>query len=104
MSRSISAQALKELLNQKQSVSVLDVRRKSDYESSPQMIESASWYDPEKMDEWIDRVPKDREVVVYCVKGGSVSQGVADRLQKAQCRVRFLEGGIKAWTEEGPSS
>ena len=94
MSRSISVQALEKLLNQKQSVSLLDVRRKSDYESSPQMIEAASWYDPEKIDEWIDGVPKDWEVVVYCVKGGSVSQGVADRLQKAQCRAKCLEGGV----------
>ena len=101
MSRSISVQALKKLLNQKQSVSLLDVRRKSDYETSPQMIEAASWCDPEKVEEWIEGVPKDREVVVYCVKGGSVSQGVADRLQKAQCRVKYLEGGIKAWTEAG---
>ena len=67
------------------------------------MIEAASWYDPEKMGEWIDGVPKDREVVVYCVKGGSVSQGVADRLQKAHCRAKYLEGGIKAWTEAGVS-
>ena len=103
MSRSISAQALKKLLNQKQSVSLLDVRRKSDYETSPQMIEAASWYDPEKVEEWIEGVPKDREVIVYCVKGGSVSQGVADRLQKAQCRVKYLEGGIKTWIEEAAS-
>ena len=100
MSQSISVQALKKLLNHKQNVSVLDVRRRSDYESSPQMIEAASWYDPEKVEEWIGGVSKDREVVVYCVKGGSVSQGVADRLQEAQCRVKYLEGGIKAWTED----
>ena len=83
----------------KRNISILDVRRKSDYEASPQKIETASRYDPEKIDEWINEIPKDREVIVYCVKGGSVSQSVADQLQNRQRNVKFLEGGFKAWNE-----
>jgi len=48
---------------------------------------------------WFNEIPKDREVIVYCVKGGSVSQSVTEILQQKQCNVRFIEGGIKAWNE-----
>jgi rhodanese-related sulfurtransferase len=99
MAESISSQELQQLLNVNTSISLLDVRRKQDYDADPQKIETARWVDPEKIDEWVDSIPKDRDVVLYCVKGGSVSQSVADALQNRQYRTRFLEGGIKAWNE-----
>jgi rhodanese-related sulfurtransferase len=36
-------------------------------------------------------------VIVYCVKGGSVSQIVADRLTDKRIHARYLAGGILAW-------
>jgi hypothetical protein len=33
----------------------------------------AEWRDPEKVDEWIKELPADKEVVLYCVRGGTVS-------------------------------
>ncbi len=104
MTESISIQELQKLLKEKQNIAVLDVRRKSDYEAAPQKIENAPWYDPEKIEAWINGIPKDKEVIVYCVKGGSVSQSVADRLQNGQRNVKFLEGGIKAWNEHVAAS
>jgi rhodanese-related sulfurtransferase len=101
MANSITAEELKNLLASDQKPAVFDVRRKSDYEAAPQTINSAAWLDPEKADEWKDEIPRDRPVVVYCVKGGSVSQSVADRLQQNHPGVRFLEGGIKAWAGLG---
>lgn len=99
MAESMSVQELQKILKEKRKISILDVRRKNDCEASPQKIENASWYDPEKIDEWINEIPKDREVIVYCVKGGSVSQSVTDQLQRKQCKVKFIEGGIKSWNE-----
>ena len=99
MAESISVQELQKILKEKRNISVLDVRRKRDYEASPQKIENANWYDPEKIDEGIKESPKDRDVIVYCVKGGSVSQSVTDRLQTKRCNAKFIEGGIKAWNE-----
>lgn len=101
MAHPITAEELKNLLASYQNPAVFDVRRKSDYEAAPQTIGHAVWLDPEKADEWKDEIPRDRPVVVYCVKGGSVSQSIADRLQQSHPDVRFLEGGIKAWAELG---
>jgi rhodanese-related sulfurtransferase len=97
MADSISVQELQKLLKENQNVAVIDVRRKNDYEAAPQKIGDAPWHDPEKIDQWIDGIPKNKQVIVYCVKGGSVSQSIANRLQNNQCNVKFLEGGIKAW-------
>jgi rhodanese-related sulfurtransferase len=101
MANSITSKELKALLENDPEVVLLDVRRKADYEAAPQTIGSGVWRDPEKVDEWSDEIPRDRLVVVYCVKGGAVSQSVADRLQQSHPDVRFLEGGIKAWAELG---
>jgi rhodanese-related sulfurtransferase len=101
MAHPITAEELKNLLASDQNPAVFDVRRKYDYEAAPQTISSAVWLDPENADEWKDEIPRDQPVVVYCVKGGSVSQSVADRLQQSHPDVRYLEGGIKAWAELG---
>lgn len=101
MANSITCEELKARLENDTAMVLLDVRRRVDYEAAPQTIARGVWLDPEKADEWSDEIPRDRPVVVYCVKGGSVSQSVADRLQQGHPDVRFLEGGIKAWAELG---
>lgn len=103
MTRSITSKELSALLKDKKKVTLLDVRRKTDYEASSQKIPGAEWQDPEKIDIWISRVPVDKLTVAYCVKGGSVSQSVADRLHRNNIEAVFLEGGLNAWIENGKS-
>jgi len=99
MTAAITSTELKDTLAKKNDIRVIDVRRKADFERSPEMIAGAVWQDPEKVAEWSKTLPKDQELVVYCVKGGSVSQGVATALQESHPAVRFLEGGILGWEE-----
>jgi len=40
-------------------------------------------------------------VVIYCVRGGSVSNAVVDRLQAAGVKARFVEGGLEAYKAAG---
>jgi rhodanese-related sulfurtransferase len=101
MADSITTEELKALMGGDRQPALFDVRRKADFDAAPKKIETAAWLDPEKADEWIAELPQDRAVVVYCVKGGSVSQGIADRLQQQHQNVKFLQGGIKAWVELG---
>lgn len=46
-------------------------------------------------------MPKDQEVVLYCMRGGAVSNEVVDALQAKGIKARFIEGGIYAWKEAG---
>jgi len=101
MADSITPQELKVLMCSDRKPAIFDVRRKADLEAAPKKIDRAAWRDPEKAVEWIDEIPQNRPVVVYCVKGGSVSQSIADRLQQTHPDVKFLQGGIKAWAELG---
>ena len=97
MERTIKPENLKPALAGKH---VIDVRRKADHDASSEALPGAAWHDPEKLAEWADTLPKDKEVVVYCVKGGAVSQSVASSLQEINPNVRFLEGGILGWEEK----
>lgn len=100
MNTTILPEDLKKQLESK-SVTVVDVRRRADYEAEPQLIPGAAWRDPEKVDAWGPELPKNRPVVVYCVKGGSVSQSITETLNKKQVPARYVEGGLKAWKESG---
>jgi len=103
MAISITPQELKEIVAGGLRPRILDVRRKADMEAAPEKVPGASWHDPEKLDEWIEEIGSDETVVVYCVKGGSVSQSVADRLEKKDVNVKFMQGGIMAWKDlDGP--
>jgi len=96
----LSPNELKKLLDS-QSVTLLDVRRKADYEAEPSLIPGAAWRDPEQVESWSRDLPKDRPVVVYCVKGGSVSQSITATLTGQQVNACFVEGGLKAWKGAG---
>lgn len=100
MDCAISPANLKKLLNAS-AVALLDVRRKSDLDASREKILGATWCNPDTLVEWADSVPKNREVVVYCVRGGSVSNAVVDALQARGVRARFIEGGIEGWKAAG---
>ena len=100
MSRTISANDLKKLVESK-AITVLDVRRKNDYDADKARLPGAQWKDPETVAEWSKGLPKDKDVVIYCVRGGSVSNSVVDHLQGQGIRARFIEGGIEAWKQAG---
>jgi len=77
------------------------VRRAADRDASPEQIPGAVWHDPEKIAKWIDTLPRDREIVLYCVRGGSVSNSVVDTLQAVGLNACFIEGGIEGWKAVG---
>jgi rhodanese-related sulfurtransferase len=82
-------------------MTLLDVRRQADYERDPEVIPRAVKQDPEQVEQWSRDLPEGQEVVIYCVRGGSVSNAVLDQLLARNIRARFIEGGIEAWKEAG---
>lgn len=80
---------------------VFDVRREADYAASDETIPGALWKNPDKIDAWIEAVPRTLDVVVYCVRGGEVSNAVVDRLQAAGVKARYIEGGLEAYKAAG---
>lgn len=93
MERSIKPEALKAALAVEH---VIDVRRAADRDASPEQIPGAAWHDPEKLAEWAGSLPKDREIVLYFVRGGSVSNAVVDALRARRLDARLIEGASSA--------
>lgn len=82
-------------------VLVLDVRRKEDLDASSETIDGAMWKDPAQIDLWVEALPRKHPVVIYCVRGGGVSNSVVDRLQAEGVQARFIEGGIEGLKAAG---
>lgn len=80
---------------------LIDVRRAADREASAEQLPGAAWHDPEQIAAWADSLPRDREIVLYCVRGGSVSNGVVDALRARGLDAGFIEGGIEGWKAAG---
>lgn len=76
---------------------VIDVRRADDHQRDPRGIPGAQWRAPVLLEDWAGGIPAGAEVVVYCVRGGSVSQGVQAALAARGIKARYLAGGLAAW-------
>ncbi len=100
MNKSITTSQLNQLLVDREPLTLLDVRRKADYYAAPQKIPGALWKDPEDLKTWGKTLTPKGLTLVYCVRGGPVSQAVAKQLQGAGVDAVILEGGIKAWEDD----
>lgn len=94
LERTIKPESLKPVLADKH---LIDVRRKVDIDASVEQLPGAVWCDPNDLDRWSKTLPTDREIVLYCVRGGSVSNAVVDALQSKGFKARYIEGGIEGW-------
>lgn len=101
MPDAIDIEELKGLLTDKGGITLLDVRRKADYEAAPKRIPGARWRDPETVEDWAGELPAGKRTVVYCVKGGPVSGSTAENLRNKGLDAVILKGGLKAWEEKG---
>lgn len=93
----ISGHEIAQLQSQGQAFTLLDVRRESARLQSGTQIAQAQWHNPAHWLDWKEQVPKDLPVVVYCVHGHEISQGMATVLRVMGLDARYLAGGISAW-------
>ena len=99
MQSKITPAELKALLDEGSDVRVLDVRLVEDRTPVEHSITGAEWRDPKEVAHWQSEIGDDETVVVYCVYGHRVSQGVCAALSERGLRVSYLEGGIVGWGE-----
>lgn len=99
----LSAEQLRDKMNKGESLFILDVRNEGDYSDwkiEGKTIESLNipyfeFLDDEDVAD--GRLPKDKEIVTVCAKGGS-SRFVAEILDGKGFRATSLDGGMKAWS------
>ncbi len=61
----ISKDQLKEDIS-KPTVQIIDVRTEGDWASSPWKIQGAVREDPNTIDQWMTKYPKEKTIVLYC--------------------------------------
>jgi rhodanese-related sulfurtransferase len=101
MEPTLTCAALSALVPGRESVTVLDLRRRPAFEADPRLVPGAVWKDPEQITSWAAGLNRERPIVVYCVHGHEVSHGAVDRLRALGFQAALLEGGIEAWKASG---
>jgi rhodanese-related sulfurtransferase len=96
MDACVSPAALRQSLQSSNPPLVIDVRRNERFLEAPDLIKGALRRDPEQVEAWRKSLPSSAEIIVYCVHGHEVSQGVAKALGG-----KYLEGGVEAWRASG---
>jgi Fe-Mn family superoxide dismutase len=99
--RLISANALFQLLDGASAPLIVDVRRAAAFDADIEMLAWARRGAPDNVAGWGQQVPAGQQVVVYCVYGHEVSQGVAKTLCESGTETRYLAGGITGRAELG---
>ena len=98
----ITSPDLQSALRGRDSPLVIDVRRKPAFRAATELIAGALRRDPESVATWATELPSASNVVVYCVHGHEVSQGVAKALNERRIAAQYLEGGIEeGWRAVG---
>lgn len=80
---------------------ILDLRRNADYDKDTLTMPAARRLDPDKIAEWSSTLPKDKEILLFCAHGRSISNASVDYLTKNGYKARLVAGGFDGWKDEG---
>jgi Fe-Mn family superoxide dismutase len=92
----ITAEALRVACDAEPPV-LLDVCLEEDLARRSDMLPGATLRAPEAIDRWVDTLPRDRPIAVYCAYGFQVGGNTVTELRRRGYNARALKGGIAAW-------
>ena len=76
---------------------LLDLCQPRDLPRRHDMLAGASMHAPAALPRWVEELPRDRPIAVYCICGFQVSGTAATELRRRGYDARALVGGITAW-------
>jgi Fe-Mn family superoxide dismutase len=80
---------------------LLDVCLPKDLARRTDMLAGAVMHAPAALPRWIEQLPRDRPIAVYCICGFQVSGKAVAELRQRGYSARALVGGITAWHAVG---
>jgi len=98
---SISIEELAAQLAKGERVQVLDARPRHHISRTVDLMEGATWRDPDRVEEWIGELSTDEPVAVYCAYGFHVGCNVTRTLRERGFDARYIRGGVSAWYAAG---
>lgn len=84
-------------LQRQDDILLLDVCLAEDLTKRIDMLPGARFEAPEALDDWVEKLPQDKSIVVYCIYGFQVSGDVVAELNRRGFDAHALSGGLAAW-------
>lgn len=100
-SSSLPSISIAELMREHHSLILFDVRREEHFAEAVDTIPGARRGRPDQVAFWSASLPRADQIVVACVHGHEVSQGVCTSLLQQGYKARYLVGGIEGWRAIG---
>jgi rhodanese-related sulfurtransferase len=97
----ISHDDVKKALNAPDKTTILDLRRNADYDKDTLTIPTAQRFGPDKIAESSASIPKDKEIVLFCAHGRSISDASVKYLTTNGFKAHLIPGGFDAWKAAG---
>jgi rhodanese-related sulfurtransferase len=99
----ITVEELKGKMDDGEEVMVVDLRHPLDFEADPETIPGDFRIDAKELEEKSDRLPNDREVILYCTCPNEATSARLALLLRRQGikHIRPLQGGLDAWRQQG---
>ena len=97
----ITPEEVKAMFDSGEGVQVIDARPRHYTTKSSEIMDGAVWRDPERLDDWIGELSKEKPVVTYCVYGFHIGCQTAIALRKQGYDARYMAGGHYAWKAIG---
>ena len=93
----VTVEEVREMLKAGEPVQIIDTRPKHYAAKAHEIMEGATWRDPERVEEWMGELSKSEPVVTFCVYGFHIGCETAATLRKAGFDARYMAGGHYAW-------
>ena len=97
----IDPAAVKAMIDAGQKVQFIDARPRHYVSRTQDIIEGATWRDPERVHDWMGELSKSDPVVVFCVYGFHVGCRTAVALREAGFDAKYMKGGHSGWRAIG---
>jgi Fe-Mn family superoxide dismutase len=97
----VAPEEVKAMIDAGAQVQIIDTRPRHYTAKSIEIMEGAVWRDPERIDDWIGELAKDKPVVTFCVYGFHIGCQTATTLRQAGFDARYMAGGHYGWKALG---
>jgi superoxide dismutase, Fe-Mn family len=97
----VGVEEVKAMLDSGKLVQFIDARPRHYVSRTQDIIEGATWRDPERVHDWMGELSKSDPVVVFCVYGFHVGCRTAVALREAGFDAKYMKGGHSGWKAIG---
>jgi Fe-Mn family superoxide dismutase len=97
----IGVEEVKAMMESGRPVQLIDARPRHFVSRQQDIVEGATWRDPDRVQEWAGELSKSDPVVVYCVYGFHDGCKMAIALRDAGFDAKYMKGGHSAWKALG---